>query len=103
MPPKRIDQFLFKDIIRQSYEAHSSWCKWIEKYKIESDAERYAYEMFSKNIKKNKKDIIDIYIIDLWHQLSEQERNRMISDSKIYLYKFKNVQHMMDLYSHTMM
>ena len=98
--PKRIDQFLFVDIIRQSYEAQSAWVNWLEKYRVDSQAERDAYETFSKKMRNN---IEPTQIIDLWYKLSDKERDDLIREEKVDRDRFKNVQHMMEMYSHTMM
>lgn len=99
---KRMDQFLFSDIIRQSYEAQSAWVNWLEKYRTDSQEERDAYETFSRKM-RNIGDKTQIDLIDLWYKLSDKERNDLIREEKVYRDRFKNVQHMMEMYSHTMM
>lgn len=94
-----MDQFLFVDIVRQSYEAQSAWLNWLEKYRMESQAERDAYETFSR--KMGNKTQIDL--IDLWYKLSDKERDDLIREEKVDRDRFKNVQYMMEMYSHTMM
>lgn len=111
MSKTRIDQFLFVDIVRQSYEAHYVWTDWLKNYRNQSETERYAYETFSSRIKSligkgttdEEKIFINLIVLDLWLDLSEQEKERLIRESAIHIDKFKNVQYMMEMYSHTMM
>jgi len=111
MSKTRIDQFLFLNIVRQSYEAHYAWTDWLEKYRNESETERYAYETFSSRIKSligkgttdEEKIFINMKVLDLWLEMSEQEKDRLIRESNVYKDRFKNVQYMMEMYSHTMM
>ena len=42
-------------------------------------------------------------VLDLWLEMSEQEKDRLIRESNVYKDRFKNVQYMMEMYSHTMM
>lgn len=105
---KRIDQFLFKNIVRQSYEAYYVWQVWLKKYREESKVERDAYETFSRKMKNligfGKTDNeINLKIVDLWIDLSECEKEKLIKESKNYREIFGDVQRMMEVYSHTMM
>jgi len=112
--PRVIDQFLFKNIVTQSYEA---WHAWIKEYIYKSKIERGAYERFSKEVKKYR-DLNQIEIFNLWEELSEENKEKLFNEAKLFLessqtsqtsqtssnyYIFNNVQELMEQYSHTMM
>jgi hypothetical protein len=88
---KRIEQKLFLDIVRQSYEADKAWKDYIEKYKITSNDERELYidfSIYNREMIKIKNpsmthDEITLYILNKWDKMTDKEikdwrhRNRL--------------------------
>jgi len=106
----RIDQYLFVDIIKQSYEADKAWNIYIEQYSRDSEKQRTAYERFSRNTKRHiymnedktkiDGDKINKMVFDLWCDMSEDKQKKFIDDTKRLEYLFENVQSFLIMFQH---
>jgi len=104
--PTRIDQYLFLNIVRQSYEAQKAWNIYIDKYKNQSEKERSAYERFSRNTKrdiisendsfdeKNKK------VLELWCDMSDEEQIKYINETRRLDSLFSDVDTFLRMFQH---
>lgn len=87
---RRIDQFLFMNIVRQSYEAHKAEREWFSKYIEQSEKDRKFYKFFSSKTRLTLEDKEDKEkegdILEYWYNVidNEEEYNRWES-----LYKDK--------------
>ena len=62
---QRIDQFLFLNIVRQSYEADRAWRQWITQYRAQSEIEKATYKKFYySNSPKDPE-----YVFNKWYEL----------------------------------
>lgn len=107
---KRIDQFLFKNIIKQSYEAYKAEQDWFSIYKEQSENEKKLYKFFySKTLEtmdeNNNEDENNTKILDYWHSVIENKedyerwerlykekirRDRMFADVESFLMMFSH-------------
>jgi hypothetical protein len=91
---KRIDQYLFLDIVRQSYEAEKAWNIYITKYIKQSEKERNAYKKFSQNIKEKDK------VFDMWNNMSDEQQNKYINETEKLFYLFSDVSTFLSIFQH---
>ena len=104
---RRIDQFLFINIVRQSYEAEKAWNIYIDQYKSQSEKERRAYERFSMNTKRDMTDMTDMdekdiinKVLELWYDMSEEEQTKYINETKRLDHLFYNVETFLRMFQH---
>ncbi len=96
----RIDQYLFIDIVRQTYEADKAWKKWIIEYCRESDREKFAYERFSKRVKTENNDIGSMEVLELWCNMSLEEQKNFINESSRLDILFRDVDTFLRMFEH---
>lgn len=102
--PTRIEQYLFLNIVRQSYEAQKAWNSYIDQYKSQSEKERSAYERFSINTKRDMSETFanDSFdeknnkVLELWCDMSDEEQNKYINQTVI----FKDVESFLRMFEH---
>ena len=99
---KRIEQHLFVNIIRQSYEAEKVWRDFIKEYSNRSIIERNAYNMFSKEKRKN---LCISEIFNTWYNMPIEEKEKWFN--KAYTVQeieknvnFGTVQDFLSIYEH---
>jgi hypothetical protein len=99
----RMEQFLFKDIVRQSYEAEEACLK---QYRIQSDKEKTAYKLFSSRTRKlinmmnDDMDEYQLIIFTKWCELDEQQQNKWLDESIRITKKFQDVDAFLRMFSH---
>lgn len=86
---RRIDQYLFVNIIRQSYEAEKAWRDFIDEYSNRSIIERNAYNMFSKEKRKNLSEISEIF--NMWYNMPIEEKEKWFNKSYTIKEMEKNI------------
>lgn len=96
----RIDQYLFVDIVRQTYEADKVWKEWIKEYCKQSDKERYAYETFSKRTKRENEGIGSMEVLELWCNMSIEEQKKFINESSRLNELFRDVSTFLSMFQH---
>ena len=111
----RCDQFLFLDIVKQSYEAERAWKKWIKEYCILSEKERNAYILFSINTKHSintkqrllydneryKSGRLSDIVFEIWCGLDDNEWNKWLNETENELKSpFRDVKTFLNTFSH---
>lgn len=109
---KRIDQFLFKNIVKQCYETEKAWNKWLHEYSNKSKIEREVYNLFSyktrrsldildiSNIDYNiKEDVENMFIFNIWIDLSEEEQKKWEDEYFRRQLKFREVSDFIRMFS----
>ena len=108
---RRIDQYLFTNIVRQSYESYKAEQEWIAKYKEQSENDKKFYQFFYS---KTRSTILNdeendnernTKILDYWHSVienkEEYERWENLYKDKIRLDRmFIDVESFLMMFSH---
>ena len=101
---KRIDQYLFSNIVRMSYEADKAWKNWLKEYKNRSEKERSSYISFSSKTRKllifNECDNKELKIFDLWNDMSNEEKEKWINESHTINELFSDVETFLRMFQH---
>jgi uncharacterized membrane-anchored protein len=101
---KRIDQYLFSNIVRMSYEADKAHKEWIREYSNRSEREKRAYTSFSSKTRRitifNKDENKELKIFDLWCDIKEEERERLINETRIIDELFIDVETFLRMFQH---
>jgi hypothetical protein len=101
---KRIDQHLFSNIVKMSYEADKAWKDWLKEYSIRSEKEKNGYIYFSSKIRKiaifDEKENKELKIFDLWINISEKDKKKWINDAHIIDDMFTNVETFLSIFQH---
>jgi hypothetical protein len=98
----RMEQHLFKDIVRQSYEAHKA----MEQYKRQSEREKNGYTLFSSRFRNllgyvdNQITDMDMFIFTKWDELDESEQNKWMDESYKNNFMFQDVYVFLKMFSH---
>lgn len=104
MSKTRIDQYLFKNIVRMSYEADKAYKNWLKEYTTLSEKEKRAYTSFSSKTRKivffNESENKELKIFDLWCDMSEEERDKWINETRIIDELFIDVQTFLSMFQH---
>jgi hypothetical protein len=101
-----IDQFLFTNIVRQSYEVHKAEQECFSKYIEQSENERNFYKFFSSKTRLTiDEDNKDTKILDYWYNVidNKEEYNRWerLYKDKIRLDRmFIDVESFLMMFSH---
>jgi hypothetical protein len=100
----RIDQYLFSNIVRMSYEADKAWKNWLKDYKNKSEKERHSYISFSSKTRKllvfNEMDNKELKIFDLWCDMSNEEKEKWINESHTIDELFSDVESFLRMFQH---
>lgn len=104
--PKRIDQHLFINIIKQCYETDKAWKDWLKEYTLRSERERRAYNSFSSKLRKfsnkdtHKDSNIELYIFTKWCEMTEEEREKWIDETRLIDELFIDVNTFLRMFQH---
>jgi hypothetical protein len=100
----RIDQYLFTNIIRMSYEADKAWKDWIKNYSNRSEKEKMGYISFSSKTRRlvlfNESDNKELKIFDLWSDMKDEEREKWIDEAHTIDQLFSDVETFLRMFQH---
>jgi|Laugresu1bdmlbsd_1035121.scaffolds.fasta_scaffold11266_3 hypothetical protein len=106
---KRIDQFLFKNIVRQCYEIDKAWKEWLYEYSNKSKIERESYILFSSKTRISlsldisdsdlKEDIENMFIFNIWSDMSDDEQKKWEDEHFRRQLKFREVSDFIRMFS----
>jgi len=101
---KRIDQFLFKNIVRQAYEAEKAWREWLNEYSNESQNQKEAYNFFStrtrRTLKESNIENLELHIFNIWDNLTENEQKNWEQQHFRQQLKFRDVSQFLEMINH---
>jgi hypothetical protein len=101
---QRIDQHLFKNIVKMSYEADKAWRDWLREYSNKSEKEKNAYISFASKIRRNtifnNGDDDSLKIFNLWCDLTEKEKEKWVEENVIINQFFIDVETFLRMYQH---
>lgn len=102
---KRIDQYLFIDIIKQCYETDKAWKDWLKEYSLRSEREKCSYTLFSSKTRRfidHNKDIkdIELSIFNKWCDMADEEREKWINETSLIHDFFIDVDTFLKMFQH---
>lgn len=100
---KRIDQFLFKNIVRQAYEAQKAWNDWLSEYSNQSQSQKEVYQFFSgRTRRKLESDLenLELHIFNIWDNLTEEEQKKWEEQYLRQQLKFRDVAQFLEMFNH---
>jgi hypothetical protein len=100
----RIDQYLFTNIIKMSYEADKAQKEWIREYSNRSEKEKSGYTYFSSKKRRlvifNDIDNKELKIFNLWCDMKDEEKEKWINDAHIIDKLFSDVETFLRMFQH---
>ena len=100
----RIDQYLFKNIIRMSYEADKAHKEWIREYSNRSEKEKRGYSSFSSKTRRlimfSDNDNKELKIFDLWCDMKDEEKEKWIDEAHTIDQLFSDVETFLRMFQH---
>ena len=108
---QRIDQYLFSNIVKMSYQADKAHKMWLKEYAIRSEKERRGYTYFFSKTKRLQRlnygnddveDNIELKIFNLWCGMNEEEQEKWINKADIINNLFMDVETFLRMFQHNM-
>jgi len=96
----RIDQYLFSNIVKMSYEADKASKMWLKEYSMRSEKERRGYTYFSSKTRVLINDDDELNIFNLWYKLSDKNREDWINKANLIEDLFRDVETFLRMFQH---